>query len=126
MHPVSGQTARPRCAAAVTWMIALSLSTLGMPSQSARAQEEDARSFVRFAQEFEATCVARNAVQILVTSTHASRTVRVWLDRYHMGVGTGDRSKTDLKPGAAPEALGCSRTLDGPQEWRIVRAQFVD
>ena len=97
MHPVSGQTARPRCAAAVTWMIALSLSTLGMPSQSARAQEEDARSFVRFAQEFEATCVARNAVQILVTSTHASRTVRVWLDRYHMGVGTGDRSKTDLK-----------------------------
>lgn len=107
-------------------MVLLSVSALAMHPIPAKAQDDDARSSVRFVQEFEATCVSRNAVQILVASTHASRTVRVWLDRYHMGVGTGDRSKTDLKPGAAPEALGCSRTLDGPQEWRIVRAQFVD
>jgi hypothetical protein len=107
-------------------MILAALPVAGMSADAAPSQEEDARAFVRFVQEFEATCVARNAVQFLVTSSHASRTVRVWLDRYHMGVGTGDRSKTDLKPGAAPEALGCSRTLDGPQEWRIVRAQFVE
>jgi hypothetical protein len=48
------------------------------------------------------------------------------LDRYHMGIGTGDRSRSDLRPGAAPEPLGCSRSLTGPQEWRLVRASFVD
>jgi hypothetical protein len=48
------------------------------------------------------------------------------MDRFHMGVGTGDRSRSELKPGAEPEPLGCSRTLTGVQEWRIVRAQFVD
>jgi hypothetical protein len=50
----------------------------------------------------------------------------VWLDRFHMNVGTGDRSKTEMKPGAEPVPLGCSRTLDGPQEWRIARARFLD
>jgi hypothetical protein len=43
-----------------------------------------------------------------------------------MGVGTGDRSKTEMKPGSPPVALGCSRTMDGPQEWRVVRAKFTD
>ncbi|MGB8339151.1 MAG: hypothetical protein WCD07_10350 [Burkholderiales bacterium] len=92
-----------------------------------RAQEsvQDAKQFVAFVQEFEATCVSREAVQILVKSTHPKRKMRVWLDRFHMGVGTGDRSKTDLLPSAEPEPLGCSRTLSGPQEWRIVRAEFI-
>jgi hypothetical protein len=87
---------------------------------------EDPSSFVKFVEEHAATCVARNGVQILVRNTHPSRTLRVWLDRYHMGTGTGDRSRSELKPGAAPEPLGCSRSLTGPQEWRLVRAAFVD
>jgi hypothetical protein len=87
---------------------------------------EDPASFIQFLEEPTAACVSRNAVQILVKNTHPSRTVRVWLDRYHMGHGTGDRSRSELKPGAEPEPLGCSRNLDAPQEWRIVRAVFVD
>ena len=90
------------------------------------APADEASRFVEFVEDFEANCVARNAKRILVKSTHPSRKLRVWLDRYHMGVGTGDRSRTDLAPAAEPEALGCSRTLEGPQEWRIVRVQLIE
>ena len=87
----------------------------------------DARKYVQFVQDNSALCVSRNGVEILVKNNHQSRTVRVWLDRYTAGVGTGDRSRSDLKPGAEPEALGCSRTPEGStQEWRVVRAQFSD
>jgi len=88
--------------------------------------DQDPASYVQFVQDFGATCVSRSGMQILVKSTHPSRTVKIWLDRWHMGVGTGDRSRSELKPGAEPEALGCSRSLTGPQEWRLVKAQFVD
>lgn len=91
-----------------------------------RAEEPDARQFVQFVEDFTGNCVARNAVQVLVKNTHPTRTLRVWLDRYHMGTGTGDRSRSDLAPGAEPEPLGCSRSLTGPQEWRVVRAAFVN
>ena len=87
---------------------------------------EDAAGFVNFVEDPTSTCVSRNGVQILVRSTHPSRALRVWLDRYHMGTGTGDRSRSDLKPGAEPEPLGCSRSATGPQEWRLVRATFLD
>jgi hypothetical protein len=87
---------------------------------------EDPSTFVRFSEEPSATCVSRNGVQILVRNAHPSRSIRVWLDRYHMGTGTGDRSHSDLEPGAQPEPLGCSRSLTGPQEWRLVRASFLD
>ena len=87
---------------------------------------EDPAAFVSFVEEPSATCVSRNGVQILVRNTHPTRGLRVWLDRYHMGTGTGDRSRSELKPGAEPEPLGCSRSQTGPQEWRLVRAVFVD
>jgi len=91
------------------------------------AAEDDARKYVEFVQDYAAMCVSRSAVEILIKNSHGSRTVRVWLDRYNAGVGTGDRSRTDLKPGAEPEPLGCSRTLEGgTQEWRVVRAEFRD
>jgi hypothetical protein len=102
---------------------ALFLGAALMPCASAA---EEASAFVSFVEEHASTCVSRNGVQILVRNTHPSRTLRVWLDRYHMGTGTGDRSRSELKPGAAPEPLGCSRSLTGPQEWRLVRAAFVD
>ncbi|TXC66553.1 hypothetical protein FSC37_14065 [Piscinibacter aquaticus] len=88
--------------------------------------EEDAAKYVSFVEENAASCVQRNATQIQVRSTHPTRRIKVWLDRYHMGVGTGDRSRSELTPGAEPEPLGCSRSTTGKQEWRIVRAVFVD
>jgi hypothetical protein len=88
--------------------------------------DEDAASYVQFSHEPTATCVARNGQQILVKNAHPTRKLRVWLDRVHMGVGTGDRSRSDLAPGAEPEPLGCSRNLNGVQEWRVVRVEFID
>lgn len=108
-------------------MLCVILAAVG-PAVHAEApvKEEDATKFVAFSTEFAGHCVARNAVQLLVANSHPSRTVMVWLDRYHMDVGTGDRSKTEMKTGTEPVPLGCSRTMDGPQEWRIVRAKFLD
>lgn len=88
--------------------------------------EDDAAKYVTFVEENAASCVQRSATQIQVRSTHPTRRIKVWLDRYHMGVGTGDRSRSELAPGAEPEPLGCSRSASGKQEWRIVRAVFVD
>jgi hypothetical protein len=96
------------------------------PVATAQAAGDDAKAYVAFVEEPAGSCLARNAMMVLVKSTHPSRTLRVWLDRYHMGSGTGDRSRSELAPGAEPQALGCSRSADGPQEWRIVRAQLVD
>lgn len=92
----------------------------------AAAGPDDPARYIVFVEDFTAQCVTRNGVQLLVKSTHPSRRLRVWLDRYHMGSGTGDRSRTDLAPGGEPEALGCSRTATGTQEWRIVRSVFLD
>jgi len=104
---------------------ALLLPGLLLAAAPARA-EDDAAKYVAFVEEHAATCVQRNATQIQVRSTHPTRKIKVWLDRYHMGVGTGDRSRSELAPGGEPEPLGCSRSTTGKQEWRIVRAIFVD
>lgn len=106
----------------------LGLILLALPNMlvAASPPDEDARRYVAFVEEFTGTCVARNGVQIQVKNTHPTRKLRVWLDRYHMGSGTGDRSRSELLPGAEPEPLGCSRSGHGVQEWRIVRAVFVD
>jgi len=106
------------------WRWTLLIGAVSLPCLGRAA--EDPAAFVRFVEEPTSTCVSRNGVQILVRSTHPSRALRVWLDRYHMGTGTGDRSRSDLRPGAEPEALGCSRSATGPQEWRLVRAAFID
>ncbi len=92
----------------------------------AASAEEDAAAFVKFVQEPAGNCVERGGLQVQVQNTHPSRRLRVWLDRYVRGTGTGDRSRSDLAPGAEPEALGCSRNLNAPQEWRVVRVQFLD
>lgn len=106
---------------AALWPLAACAQTPAPP-----AGAEDPRSYVEFVQEFAGHCVMRGGMQILVKSRHPSRTVKVWFDRYHGGNGTGDRSRSELKPGAEPEPLGCSKNNDAPQEWRIVRAEFVD
>ena len=92
----------------------------------AQATDQDPGQFIEFVDDFEPTCVAREGVMIMVRSKHPDRPIRVWLERWHMGVNTGDRGKSDLAPGGEPEKLGCSRTLNGRQEWRVVRAQFID
>jgi hypothetical protein len=88
--------------------------------------DEDPRQYVQFVEEFAGNCVSRQGVQILVKNKHPTRKLRVWLDRYHMGKPTADRSRSDLAPGAEPEPLGCSTNANGPQDWRIVRAAFID
>ena len=103
-------------------LIAVVLAGLAPASRA----DDDARASVQIVEDLSGTCSARNARLLLVRNTHPTRRLRVWLDRYHMGHGTGDRSRSDLAPGAPPEPLGCSRTTDGPQEWRIVRAVFID
>lgn len=110
----------------ISRLAGLALLSLCGLAAGAPPADEDARQYVAFVEDFAGTCVARNGVQIQVKSTHPSRKLRVWLDRYHMGSGTGDRSRSELLPGAEPEPLGCSRTTHGVQEWRIVRAIFVD
>ena len=92
----------------------------------ATRSEDDAAAYVQFVEEPAGNCVARNGLQILVKNTHPTRRLRVWLDRFVMGTGTGDRSRSELAPGAEPEALGCSRNLNGAQEWRVARAIFID
>lgn len=111
-----------------SWVaVATALCGLALQGGAARAADADEpQAYVAFVEDFASTCVSRNGVQVLVKSTHPSRKLRVWLDRYHMGVGTGDRSRTDLLPNAPPEALGCSRTTTGVQEWRVVRAAWID
>ena len=88
--------------------------------------EGDPRRYLLFLEEFTGACVSRNGVQVLIRNTHPNRPLRVWLDRFHAGQGTGDRSRTDLAPGGEPEPLGCSRNHNAPQEWRVVRAAFID
>ena len=99
---------------------------IALLAASAARSEDDPAKYVQFVEDMAANCVQRNGVQIQVRSTHPARRIKVWLDRYHMGVGTGDRSRSELAPGAAPEPLGCSRSDTGKQEWRVVRAAFVD
>ena len=88
--------------------------------------QEVATAHVQFVEESAGNCVARSGVQILLKSSHPTRRIRVWLDRTVGGSGTGDRSRTELAPGAAPEALGCSRNGGMAQGWKLVRAEFVE
>ena len=111
------------------WVAAVLIGGLVLATNApprAQAADEDPGQFVEFVEDFEATCVAREGVMIMVRSKHPSRPIRIWLERWHMGVNTGDRGKSDLKPGDEAEKLGCSRTLNGKQEWRVVRAQFTE
>lgn len=124
MQGRQGTGARRYTAARV--MVAAGVAVLANAAAAQAQAAEDATGYVQFVEDFTANCVARNGVQLQVKNTHPSRKIRVWLDRVQMGVGTGDRSRTELSPGAEPEPLGCSRTLTGTQEWRLVRAQFIE
>jgi hypothetical protein len=90
------------------------------------ATDEAPAAFITFVLETTSNCLLTNGQQIQMRSSHPSRKIRVWLDRFQRGIGTGDRSRTDLTPGAEPDPLGCSRSAAGVQEWRVVKAQFVD
>lgn len=106
------------------------LAVLALPAQAEEplpaAGSDDPAHYVQFVLEDDSDCLLRDGKHVTVHSTHPSRSIRVWLDRYYHDVGTGDRSRSDLKPGAEPEGLGCSRVDAAPQEWRIVRAQFLN
>ena len=122
MRPTAQRKRLPRTAAA--WLAGLVLTALA-PS-GARAAEDDPLQFVEFVEDFEAVCVQREGVMILVRNRHPSKALRIWMERWHMGANTGDRGKSELLPGGEAEKLGCSRTLSGKQEWRVIRAQFIE
>ncbi len=89
--------------------------------------EDDPKAFVQFIEEFPTgVCMQRQGKGLLVKSAHPTRKIKVVLDRYMGEVGTGDRSRSLLLPGAEPEALGCSRSEVGTQEWRVVKVEFVE
>ncbi len=91
------------------------------------AQEaQDPKAFVEFVTDNDANCVRWEGQMILVRSTHPSRTIKVWLERHFMGKPTGDRSRSELAPNGEPDKLGCSRLTYGSQDWRIVKAEFLD
>lgn len=95
-------------------------------ARPAAAPGDDPAAYVQFVLEDDSDCQMREGKHVLVRSAHPTRAIRVWLDRYYRNSGTGDRSHSDLRPGAEGEALGCSHIGDGDQEWRVVRAQFLD
>lgn len=122
MGRVTGPTAlpKPRAAAVSALLAAIVLAT-----PMSRAQD-DPLKFVVLETDDDANCVRWEGKLVLVRNTHPTRSVRVWLERDHMGKHTGDRSRSELAPNAEPEKLGCSRTQYGTQGWRVVRAEFVD
>jgi hypothetical protein len=97
-------------------------STLANPSEAS----ENPVNFVEFILEDEANCQSRESQHVIVHNIHPKRIIRVWLDRYYRSVPTGDRSRTDLIPGGEPEGLGCATVMNAKQEWRVVKAIFVD
>jgi len=102
-------------------------TSLGTHSEPQRSVEsENPISFVEFILEDEANCQSRESQHVIVHNLHPKRTIRVWLDRYYRNVPTGDRSRTDLLPGAEPEGLGCATVMNAKQEWRVVKAIFVE
>lgn len=104
---------------------ALAMAAACLAAMPSHAQES-AVDHVQFVEEAAGNCVARSSVQILVKNKHPTRRIRVWLDRTVGGNGTGDRSRSELAPGAPPEALGCSRNAGLVQGWKLVRAEFVE
>jgi hypothetical protein len=144
LTPIRRAALQPSAPAALVAAIALIASLLAVPTAGAAepptpptvaastpsaAQahaEESPAAFISFVLETTGNCMLNNGQQIQMRSSHPSRKIRVWLDRFQRGIGTGDRSRTDLAPGAEPDPLGCSRSAAGGQEWRIVRAIFVD
>lgn len=96
------------------------------PAAPAASDPALPESYLSFEKDFTSNCVIRNGVQVLIRNTHPSRTVRVWLERTIAGRPTGDRSRSELKPGAEAEPLGCSVTSEQPQAWRIVKTVFAD
>ncbi len=109
-----------RFAAALGLVAILQVPALG------HADARDAGAYIEFVEDDDANCGMREGRMILVRSTHPDRSIRCWFERYHMEKPTGDRSRSELAPAAEAEKLGCSRTQYGGQEWRVVKAQFVD
>lgn len=71
-------------------------------------------------------CAKQGGKRMHVKSTHPTRTIRVQLKRYFMGVGQAGRSVLILEPNGKPQPLGCTRVLDAPQTWKLITATFVE
>ena len=70
---------------------------------AAGVRRDDAAKYTQFVEENTGSCVQRNGVQIQVRNTHPTRRIKVWLDRYQAGVGTGDPLAQRTRPAPSPK-----------------------
>jgi hypothetical protein len=91
-----------------------------------QALAETPKDFLIFSTDFAAKCVIRGGVMIYLSNKHPSREIKVTLERWYMNNKTADRGKSVLKAQSGPDALGCSKVSEGDQEWKILKAEWVD
>lgn len=73
----------------------------------------------------ESQCVAKGGQLLAIHNKDPHRAIEVWLDRWYMGVKTGDRGHHRLAPGTTDLPLGCSFTDGAEQRWELVEAKFL-
>lgn len=121
IHRPAGTSVPPR-----RWRALVLMAVALLPLPLIAQEAQDAGAFVEFVTDNDANCVRWEGQMILVHSTHPDRAIKVWMERYFMGKPTGDRSRSELAPHGEPEKLGCSRLTYGTQEWRVVKAEFLN
>jgi len=94
----------------------------------ARRQLQPTRPLAELSSGEDERCVSNGGRLVSVRRIEAddARALRVWIERWHLGMRTADRTRHDFVPGAADAALGCSRTVDGEQRWEIVETRWLD
>lgn len=85
-----------------------------------------AASYVEFEHDFHSQCVMRNGKMRLVRSTHPGRRIKIYLQRYYAGVRQPGRTTEVLEPGREAVTLGCTVVDGRPQDWKLVKARFVE
>ncbi len=107
-------------------MIGLPRLLFLLASLPATASADEARDAVEWVAEADARCVQQGGTLTGVRNRDRTRTVRVWLDRWYMGMRTADRGRHDLPPDGPVRELGCSETRQGRQHWTLEDARFLE
>ena len=87
---------------------------------------EDAAQHIDFSYDFDSKCVVRNGKMLLIKSNHAQRTIKVYLQRYFAEKRQPGRTVQVLKPGDEAVGLGCTMIDGKPQDWKLIKATYLD
>jgi hypothetical protein len=71
-----------------------------------------------------ADCESKGGQLVAVRNRDSSKALKVVLERWYMGVKTGDRGQHQLAPGAAATELGCSQVEGAEQRWELIDARY--